>query len=1133
MSKKTSLLLTIVSLTIYSSFVFASDLPYKSGELIVRFAPKPDGKQLTIAERSAILDAIDGGTIKRSSKLVPGLTLVKLPANTTVENSLAAFKNVNGILYAEPNYRVKALSLFPDDTYFPNQWGLHDTGLWIKDADIDAPEAWDIATGNSEIIVAVIDTGVDYNHIDLAGNMWVNEAEFYGEPNVDDDGNEKIDDIYGYDFCTYQGHQRDSDPMDDSGHGTACAGIVGAIGNNNEGVAGVCWNVKIMAVKFINYNGYGWSYDAIDSIEYTVDMGAKVLSNSWGYCEGHPHLVDPNALQDAVQAACANGVLFVAAAGNAGDEPVIYPARYPETIAVGATDESDYRWSYSNYGDELNVVAPSGDGWITPFWTTDITGSAGYNPGFTGYGDAAGNYYKWFGGTSAAAPQVAGLAALILSVNPFLTSDEVQSIIESTADDKGAPGRDQYYGYGRINVYNALIGAGKQPGLLAKADNLDPNNSVLPNDSITYTISYENNLKDPNDPNLPLETLTNVTITDRLPPEVDYEPTSDPNYDPNNHTYTWNIGTVEPNESNSVTLTVTVNELAEPLGTIVNICVIDANEIPAVTAVEVTDVNFWVPDVIYVDVSKEGLTGSRYDTGMSWENAYIDLQDATERARLGCGRQIWVAAGTYIPATDPEYADVTFGLVNGIALYGGFAGTETALSQRNLADPNNETVLTGDTDNDGEPDWVDSVVTVSDVNNATIIDGFTITKGVDAGIWCEDNGSPAIRNNKVTGSNYSWEFDSGAIYCDNSSPHIINCNIKDNRGHGISCKGSSEPNIIGCTIEDNDLYGICYKGVGNIYVASLVITNSVIRSNGQNGIYCEREAPVIKNNFISGDDGSSNDHGIYLEFPETGTVVRNNTVVYNVGCGIYLTGITKPPVSNCIIWGETPLYETGYDVTYSCIEDGYTGVGNISTDPCFVDDANDNYHLTYDSNCIDAGDPNYLPEPNETDIDGQPRNMGDCNETVDIGADEVYFPPCWNYLTQCYGDADGDRDVDLTDFYVFRDSFGIDYWNDWNNGAGPYNPCADYDRDGDGDLADFIIFRDHFGDINLPPDCNCGCAPCPDCWPPEPECGGGEGRGQSSGDTTDESALEDMINWIIENDLPGCEEFIRRLYEQL
>ena len=180
MSNKTIPLLSILCLIVCSSITIASDLGYKPGELLVRFAPKPNGQQRTITERNEILASIVGGNVTRSYKLVSGLTLVKLPTNTAVENALAAFKNASGILYAEPNYRIKAFSTFPNDTRFNEQWGLHNTGQTggTTDADIDAPEAWDIQTGSSDIIVAVIDSGVDYTHPDLAANMWVNTS-FY------------------------------------------------------------------------------------------------------------------------------------------------------------------------------------------------------------------------------------------------------------------------------------------------------------------------------------------------------------------------------------------------------------------------------------------------------------------------------------------------------------------------------------------------------------------------------------------------------------------------------------------------------------------------------------------------------------------------------------------------------------------------------------------------------------------------------------------------------------------------------------------------------------------------------------------------------------------------------------------
>lgn len=208
MSIKQTLFIIFVFTLISSSIQTAicatqvSNLDYKPGELIVRFAPKADGKQRTKVERESVLASIDGGIVKHLYKLVPGLTVVKLPENVPVKNVLSLFNNTNGILYAVPNYRAMVLLSIPDDTRFDDLWGMHNTGQTggTEDADIDAPEAWDITT-DSDVVVAVIDTGVDYNHPDLADNMWTNDAELNGITGIDDDGNGYIDDIYGYDFC--------------------------------------------------------------------------------------------------------------------------------------------------------------------------------------------------------------------------------------------------------------------------------------------------------------------------------------------------------------------------------------------------------------------------------------------------------------------------------------------------------------------------------------------------------------------------------------------------------------------------------------------------------------------------------------------------------------------------------------------------------------------------------------------------------------------------------------------------------------------------------------------------------------------------------------------------------------------
>jgi len=421
------------SLPFDHDFTLVGQSPYKPGELIVRFAATTDGRLPDKAERIQLLDSIGGGKIKYDFKIVPGLSVVELPAWTTVEKALLAFNGVDGILYAQPNYQVEALSTFPDDPRFDELWGMHNTGQTggTFDADIDAPEAWDIATGSHEIVVAVIDTGVDYTHVDLVANMWINEAEFNGTPGVDDDGNGYVDDIYGYDFCN-----NDGDPKDDHYHGTHCAGTIGAVGNNSEGVAGVCWNVKIMALKFLDSGGRGWTDDAIKCVQYSVLMGANLSSNSWGggsYNQG---------LKDAIDAAGTAGMLFVAAAGNDGannDQDPHYPSSYDcvSLIAVMATKSDDGRSVHS--------------GWASNYGPVSVDIGA---PGSSILSCEPGNQYGIHSGTSMATPHVAGACALLWSTNPVMSNNEVKDILLRTVD-KTLTGL--CVSEGRLNLYSAIL----------------------------------------------------------------------------------------------------------------------------------------------------------------------------------------------------------------------------------------------------------------------------------------------------------------------------------------------------------------------------------------------------------------------------------------------------------------------------------------------------------------------------------------------------------------------------------------------------------------------------------------------------------------------------------------------------
>jgi len=194
--------IAIVCFVLVPKCIAASDsnLPYKEGELLVRFAPKTNGKQRTTDERVQILSSFNAGAVKHSVKLVPGLSLVKLPENLKVKDALSKLRGKGEFLYIEPNYKIRIALTFPNDTRFEELWAMHNTGQTdgTDDADIDAPEAWDIATGANDIIVAVIDTGVDYTHPDLAANMWINETELNGTTGVDDDENGYVDDVYGW-----------------------------------------------------------------------------------------------------------------------------------------------------------------------------------------------------------------------------------------------------------------------------------------------------------------------------------------------------------------------------------------------------------------------------------------------------------------------------------------------------------------------------------------------------------------------------------------------------------------------------------------------------------------------------------------------------------------------------------------------------------------------------------------------------------------------------------------------------------------------------------------------------------------------------------------------------------------------
>jgi subtilisin family serine protease len=440
MMTKKIIFLTLIVCCFFANLSFAS-ARYKSDRIIVRLSD--DKTSAGDSAKSQMLGAIGGSSIESEFKVVPGMVALKLPPGVNVIDAVNKLNAAQGVLYAQPDYEMDVLSTVPDDPKFNDLWGMYNTGAGggKSRADIHAPEAWDLNTGSDDIIVAVIDTGVDYTHPDLAPNMWVNETEKNGTPGVDDDNNGYVDDIYGYDFCN-----NDGNPMDDFFHGTHCAGTIGAVGNNNTGVAGVCWNVKIMALKFLSSGGSGYTSNAIKCVEYAKKMGAKLSSNSWG---GGGY---SQALKDAIDAAGEQGMLFVAAAGNAGtnnDTQPTYPGSYTSDciISVMATDKTDSKASFSCYGhNSVDIGAPGVN--ILSTFPTYMTSA------MTGYGLPT--YYGTISGTSMATPHVAGACALIWSRNPSLTGAEVKDILLKSVD-KIPAFSSLCVSQGRLNVYNALL----------------------------------------------------------------------------------------------------------------------------------------------------------------------------------------------------------------------------------------------------------------------------------------------------------------------------------------------------------------------------------------------------------------------------------------------------------------------------------------------------------------------------------------------------------------------------------------------------------------------------------------------------------------------------------------------------
>lgn len=322
-------------------------------------------------------------------------SVYKVPAGQSVEEALAKLRKDPNVIYAEPNYLYHALEVAPkavraqrtvNDPMFDQLWGVKK---------IQAPEAWETTAGDPNVIVAVVDTGVDYNHPDLQGQV-----------------------IKGPDFGN-----NDADPMDDQGHGSHVAGTIAALADNGQGVAGVAYRTKILAIKVLGSDGSGDMAAIAKGILKAQEMGAKVINLSLGGEQ------DARTIRDAVDQVTAKGALCVVAAGNENTTRNTYPAAYASVLSVGATDTNDRRASFSNYGTYVDIAAPG-----------------------TGILSSTEKDYKKHDGTSMASPHAAGVAALLLAQNPALTPSQLKAVMERNGD----PTTGFKNGILRLNALKAL-----------------------------------------------------------------------------------------------------------------------------------------------------------------------------------------------------------------------------------------------------------------------------------------------------------------------------------------------------------------------------------------------------------------------------------------------------------------------------------------------------------------------------------------------------------------------------------------------------------------------------------------------------------------------------------------------------
>ena len=1022
----------------------------------------------------------------------------------SAQETLEIYRNNPNVEYAELNQYIRLESI-PNDPFYFNQWALNK---------IDAPDAWEISTGSSEIIVAVIDTGVDYNHRDLKNNMWVNDVELNGTEGIDDDNNGYVDDIYGYNFI-----YNNSDPMDDYGHGTHCAGIIAAEGNNNLDITGVCWNTRIMAIKFMGSLRDGTTSDAVLAHYYAIANGADVISNSWSIGS------ESQLLKDVIDYAESQGVIVVAAAGNDYSNSIRYPAGLQNVISVAATNPDDTKWYYSNYGDWVDIAAPGID-ILSLGSTTSING--------TPYDD----YTTISSGTSTACPYVAGACALILSANPFMSNSQVYNILTRTAD---TIPQGICFSNGRLNLYNAmqatvpsqgyinfdrqyytcddtitflladhdLKGNASQEIIVLTTNNSDSETIVLTETEsaigvFTGAIQTDSGSPVHNDGILQIESEQIIMAiyfdayagTD-LPPEpaiknayIDCQP--------------------------PVLLDLQVDTIARKA--VINLITNEPTRALIRYGTATSDTyDFTKEEFITTSNHSIKLQPLALDTEYRFE---VDLYDLAGNLTIADNNSLGYSFSTSPEFIEFKVPDVYPTIQDAIDDASDGATIEVAdgeyTGEGNVNIDFNGKAITLKSENGPENCIIDCQNTTRGINfhngedSNTVLDGFTITNGLvgdyGGGIRCTAS-SPKIIN-CIIKDNSAEEYGGAMSNSYNSNPVIINCTfINNSAGPLYSALGSggaicnlinSSPIITNCKFIDN-IANYCGAAIYNEDNCNPAITKSTFTYNSaQHGgaIYNYYNCnPVVKNCIFK---KNSAQYGGAIKNSEADVTLINCTITQNTadrGGGIWNAWNSASKLQNSILWNnndmygtsETAQYNTAHsnresNINYCCIQNwtgGLGGIGNTSRDPLFFDPNSDNYHLkskgwrwdsirrrwTYDdvtSPCIDAGNPGSPLNEELIFMPDDPDNMWAENIRINMGAyggTEQASMAQHNWML--LADLNNDGNVNMKDFAIQSQS-----------DQETIHPFGDLNRDGTVNPADVALLAGQWLKYTHPPEVN-------------------------------------------------------------